>query len=478
MHPFKLRIVQPSLNRMTGNSPKRHREIIVNAIMWLSDLIAIWLAVIILLSIFDHSFLMHQKRIALTLATVAYIPTCLYMSHGNALLRTLTLDKVFLNSFKAIIIHALTFMSLSAFIHYDYSMTFYCSLYLILSVAFPTINLLCRKLIKVMRSRGRNRLRVAVAGTGYNAVRLGDSLVRDTGFGYDLVGFFGESCPDGFKGKYIGDFTALEQYAREHRLDEIYYTPDTAIDETMPRVVRIAEQNMLQFHFVPQVSRYVSGIFGLQTIGPVPVMTLRRSPLSFASNRWLKRTFDIVFSSVVLLFSPIIFIPVAIGIKMSSPGPVFFRQERTGYKGNTFYCYKFRTMRVNKDADKAQATANDPRKTRFGDFLRRSSIDELPQFINVWLGDMSVVGPRPHMLKHTEDYTRLIDKYMVRHVIKPGITGWAQVNGYRGITDQLWKMERRVECDVWYIENWTFTLDLKIVFRTVFNAFKGEKNAF
>ena len=179
-----------------------------------------------------------------------------------------------------------------------------------------------------------------------------------------------------------------------------------------------------------------------------------------------------------LLFYPLVYIPVAIAIKLSSPGPVYFRQERTGYLGDTFKCLKFRTMRVNANSDKYQATQNDPRKTRVGDFLRRTSIDELPQFINVWRGDMSIVGPRPHMLKHTEDYTRLVDSYMVRHAVKPGITGWAQVNGLRGLTDELWKMERRVEHDVWYIENWTFLLDLKIMVRTVINAVQGEKNAF
>ena len=179
-----------------------------------------------------------------------------------------------------------------------------------------------------------------------------------------------------------------------------------------------------------------------------------------------------------LCFYPLIYIPVAIAIKLGSKGPVYFKQERTGYRGRPFKCLKFRTMRVNATSDTSQATANDPRKTRFGDFLRRSSLDELPQFINVWKGDMSIVGPRPHMLKHTEDYSRLIDGYMVRHAVKPGITGWAQVNGYRGITDELWKMERRVEHDVWYIENWSILLDLKIMVRTVLNAFMGEKNAF
>ncbi|MDE7135619.1 MAG: exopolysaccharide biosynthesis polyprenyl glycosylphosphotransferase [Muribaculaceae bacterium] len=192
----------------------------------------------------------------------------------------------------------------------------------------------------------------------------------------------------------------------------------------------------------------------------------------------LKRAFDVLFSSVALLCSPIVFIPVAIAIKLDSPGPVFFRQKRTGYLGNEFYCYKFRTMRVNKNADSVQATKDDARKTKLGNFLRHSSIDELPQFWNVLKGDMSVVGPRPHMLAHTEEYRRLIDQYMVRHLVKPGITGWAQILGYRGATDEIWKMEKRVDSDVWYIEHWSFMLDMKIIVKTLTNAFLGEENAY
>ena len=159
-------------------------------------------------------------------------------------------------------------------------------------------------------------------------------------------------------------------------------------------------------------------------IGPLPMLSIRRNPLQSVFNRALKRGFDIVISSLFLLFYPLVYIPVAIAIKITSPGPVYFKQERTGYLGKTFNCLKFRTMRVNADADKLQATHNDPRKTCIGDFLRRTSIDELPQFINVLRGDMSVVGPRPHMLMHTELYTSLVDSYMVRHAVKPGITGW------------------------------------------------------
>ncbi len=292
------------------------------------------------------------------------------------------------------------------------------------------------------------------------------------------MGFFDDTPSPNFTGNYIGNFEQIDSFVKDNAIDEIYYAISGEKETELRTVIKIADDNVIQFYYVPQLSRYINRQFDMNKIGLMPVLTLRNNPLKRYINKFIKRTFDIIFSSIVLLFSPIIFIPVAIAIKISSPGPIFFKQKRTGYRGQDFYCWKFRTMKVNADSDKVQAKKDDPRKTRVGDFLRKTSIDELPQFINVWLGDMSVVGPRPHMLKHTEDYSKLIDKYMVRHAIKPGITGWAQVNGYRGLTEELWQMEKRVEYDVWYIENWTFLLDLKIIVRTVLNAIHGEKNAF
>ena len=177
------------------------------------------------------------------------------------------------------------------------------------------------------------------------------------------------------------------------------------------------------------------------------------------------------------LFIPILII-VTIITKITMRGPIFFKQKRNGLNDKEFYCYKFRSMKVNADADKVQATKDDPRKTKWGNIMRKTSIDELPQFINVLMGDMSVVGPRPHMLKHTEEYSKLINKYMVRHFVKPGITGWSQVTGYRGETKELKDMEGRIRGDIWYIEHWSFGLDLYIIYKTVANAVHGEKNAY
>ena len=192
----------------------------------------------------------------------------------------------------------------------------------------------------------------------------------------------------------------------------------------------------------------------------------------------MKRIFDLVFALSYLTVFCWIYLLTFIIIKIVSPGPAFYKARRVGLLGKIFDCYKFRSMKVNEEADSKQATANDPRKTRFGDFLRRSNLDELPQFINVFKGDMSIVGPRPHMLAHTETYARLIDKYMVRHFIKPGVTGWAQTHGFRGETKELSQMEGRVKADIWYMEHWTILLDLYIIYKTIANVIMGEKNAY
>lgn len=195
--------------------------------------------------------------------------------------------------------------------------------------------------------------------------------------------------------------------------------------------------------------------------------------------RFLKRAFDVIFSLFILsTIFPVLYLVFGILIKWTSSGPILFKQRRSGLYGKEFECYKFRTMRLNAQSDTSPAKKDDPRKTQIGDFLRQRSLDEFPQFINVLLGDMSVVGPRPHMLMHTTQYAALIDRYMARHLVRPGITGWAQVTGYRGEIKRLGQMVGRVEKDMWYIKNWSFFLDLKIVFVTVVNMLKGEKDAY
>ena len=244
-------------------------------------------------------------------------------------------------------------------------------------------------------------------------------------------------------------------------------------------LLNYCENHLVRFYSVPNLRNYLQNRVYFNMIGNVPYLSLREDPLNRTGNKILKRTFDLVFSLCFLctLFIPILLV-VTIITKITMPGPIFFKQKRNGLNDKEFYCYKFRSMKVNADADRVQATKDDPRKTKWGNIMRKTNIDELPQFINVLKGEMSVVGPRPHMLKHTEEYSKVINKYMVRHFVKPGITGWSQVTGFRGETKELKDMEGRIQGDIWYIEHWSFWLDLYIIYKTVANVIRGDKNAY
>ncbi|MCM1355395.1 MAG: undecaprenyl-phosphate glucose phosphotransferase [Staphylococcus sp.] len=419
-------------------------------------------------------------KLVWVLLNIAYIPAARSIGKIHKV-RAMQMDRLSLSTLHAVGYHALCFIFLLYFLDLD-AIPWYVfgEFYGVATVLLMLWWLGSHYLLKAYRRRGRSYTRIVIVGCSATAERLLSEMESDSGFGYRCQGFFDIYCPPSFKHKslYAGNLSDLEDFVVANHTDEIFYTISGENREAVQLILGLCEKHMIKFHFVPQISPYLTRKFRLDSIGEMPVLEVRTNPLEGNANRLLKRTFDVAFSGTFLLFSPIIFIPVAIAIKLSSPGPVFFKQMRTGYMGRDFLCWKFRTMKVNAEADTLQATKDDPRKTRVGDFLRRTSLDELPQFINVFKGDMSVVGPRPHMLKHTEDYRRLIGQYMVRHLIKPGITGWAQVRGYRGQTEELWQMERRVEHDIWYIEHWTFLLDLKIIFRTVMNAFSNEEQAY
>jgi putative colanic acid biosynthesis UDP-glucose lipid carrier transferase len=241
-----------------------------------------------------------------------------------------------------------------------------------------------------------------------------------------------------------------------------------------------AENNFIRFKFATDFHTMVNRKIHVDFSDHIPIISLRREPLDDIANRIKKRLFDVVFSIFVIVFILSWLIPIiAILIKLDSKGPVFFIQNRLGRDLNKIRVFKFRTMRTTEaDNQYKQATKDDPRITKLGRILRKTSLDELPQFFNVLLGNMSVVGPRPHPLKMNDDYKKIIDKYMIRHFLKPGITGWAQINGFRGETKDLKDIKGRIEHDIWYMENWTPYLDVKIIFLTVYNVIKGEENAY
>lgn len=394
--------------------------------------------------------------------------------------RVVYIDRVLMLLVKYVLLHAVFFLLLLSFVDKDIGSLWRTIVlfYGIFAISLALWWIVSRKLLKWYRSKGFNYKKIVIIGGGTSGAgrRLMSQLEEDQGYGYHIVGFFDDEKSTDIP-NYRGGLNELERFVEENIVDEIYCASPENERKQLQHIINLAERNAIDFYYVPQFSKYISRRFEIETFGTVPVMSIHPHPLQNPVNTAIKRGFDLLVSSLVLLFSPIVFLPIAIGVKLSSPGPVFFRQERTGYRGKSFQCLKFRSMRVNDKSDTLQATKDDPRTTRFGAFIRKTSLDELPQFINVFKGEMSIVGPRPHMVQQTHEYSELIDKYMLRHTIKPGITGWAQVNGYRGPTQELEKMEKRVELDVWYAENWNFMLDIKIMFLTIVNALRGEQNA-
>jgi putative colanic acid biosynthesis UDP-glucose lipid carrier transferase len=393
-------------------------------------------------------------------------------------------DKVIQRALSLIAMHAILFTTCLFFLKMadmdQFPLYFILYLYSSTFIFFVCWRVLVRESLKRYRRIGKNYKRVIIVGAGKNGMNLYAEMKKEIAYGFQVYGFFDDNIllKDTLP-NYLGLTGEVEDFISKNIVDEIYCTLPNSQDEKIMRIFNFAEKNMIRFYIIPEFSRYVKRRLTLESIESLPVMAVRNEPLQALHNQVIKRTFDILFSLLFLLtLFPLVYILLGILIKISSRGPVIFKQTRTGIYGKNFDCYKFRSMVMNDLADEKQAEKGDLRTTRLGQFLRRYNLDELPQFYNVLKGDMSVVGPRPHMLKHTELYSAIIDKYMVRHLVKPGITGWAQVNGYRGETKTVEQMEGRVRNDVWYLENWTFLLDLKIIIVTVFNMFKGEQNAY
>ena len=355
--------------------------------------------------------------------------------------------------------------------------------YVALIIVIISYRLTFRSILEFYRKSGENVRKVVLVGSHENMQELYHSMTDDPTSGYRVLGYFEDFPSERYPMNiaYLGQpCEAVDYLARNSgKVDQLYCSLPSARSAEIVPIINYCENHLIRFFSVPNVRNYLKRRMYFEMLGNVPVLSIRREPLEHLENRILKRSFDIVCSLLFLctLF-PIIYIIVGLAIKISSPGPVFFKQKRSGEDGREFWCYKFRSMRVNAQCDTLQATEHDPRKTRIGDLIRKTNVDELPQFINVLKGDMSLVGPRPHMLKHTEEYSHLINKYMVRHFVKPGITGWAQVTGFRGETKELWQMEGRVQRDIWYIEHWTFLLDLYIMYKTVYNVIRGDKEAY
>ena len=322
--------------------------------------------------------------------------------------------------------------------------------------------------------------KIAIVGYNEQALQLEEYFNNNKTF-YKLAGIFGTSTQLSVdkSGNIIGNIKDCIDYAVENEVTEIYSTILPTENQLMHELAEEAENKCVRVRFVTNQYIDPSAYHHVDFISQMPVISLRAEPLHKTRNSLRKRLFDLVISTAAIVFLLSWLTPLlAILIKLSSKGPIFFKQQRSGKDNKPFWCYKFRSMTDSADSNATQAIRNDKRITRIGAIMRKTSLDELPQFFNVFIGNMSITGPRPHMLLHTEEYSAIINKYMVRQFLKPGITGWAQVNGYRGETADPSLMEKRVEYDIWYIENWSLMLDIKILFMTVINIFKGEANAY
>jgi len=346
---------------------------------------------------------------------------------------------------------------------------------LILNVLLFLFKFLIYVLLKFYRTKGGNVRLFLIVGYNDETKKFKDILTTRLDYGYLFDSFFG----DGNDPEIEGNYDDLKSYLDKNPVDVIFCSLKECSDEQIKDIINYADNHFMSVKFIPDNKEILGKQLKIDYFEYFPVLSLNKSPLDKPVNKLVKRFFDLVFSSCIIVcflswLTPII----GLLIKLESKGPIFFKQKRNGINYKPFFCYKFRSMRPNHLADIKQVSKNDNRITRIGKFLRKTSIDELPQFINVFKGEMSVVGPRPHMIKENERFLQRIDKFMGRHYVKPGITGLAQVKGYRGEVKTDDDIINRVKYDLHYIENWSLWLDIKIILFTVLQVFKGDEKAY
>lgn len=340
--------------------------------------------------------------------------------------------------------------------------------------------LLIKQTLRKLRRKGYNKQFILIIGAGTLGKQFYENVLRHPELGFEVVGFLDDRVKEiksdciQYK-SVLGKVSELEEVLEKRLIDEVVIALPLSAHEKYNEIIDTCEKAGVRTLIIPDFHRILPARPSFDLLGDIPLINVRDVPLDELRNRVLKRAFDIVFSIFAIILTSPLLIIIALIIKVTSPGPIIFKQERVGMNRRNFYMYKFRSMKHMPESvsDTQWTTADDPRKTKFGSFLRKTSLDELPQFFNVLKGDMSVVGPRPERPYFVEQFKEDIPKYMIKHHVRPGITGWAQVNGLRGDTS----IPDRIKHDIFYIENWTFLFDIKIVFKTIINGFIN-KNAY
>ena len=429
----------------------------------------------------DELFLKEEKTITL-LANLIWIGLLLNKD-SYRMVRLERIESIVRRTIRKLVIHAALIAIFVVFLKFaDISRLRLLYFYLFFFVILLISRYISMKLLKEIRAKGYNFKKIIIVGANDTGEKMRKILAKNLTYGYKFLGFFDNKGNSSASEPLAitGDFEDIEEFIIKEKVDELYVALHIDNIEIINKIIKICEQNLVRIKFIPDFQLYTkSSKVEVAFYENTPVLMLRPEPLELAVNRVVKKIFDVCFSLlVIILIFPWLFPILMIIIKLESSGPIFFKQHRSGRDNRTFTCFKFRSMHLNDLAHDKQAGKGDSRITKFGAFMRKTSIDELPQFFNVLFGNMSVVGPRPHMINLAKEYGELIANYAVRHYAKPGITGWAQVNGYRGETKELIDMENRVECDIWYIENWSLLLDVKIIVRTLINIVQGEENAY
>jgi putative colanic acid biosynthesis UDP-glucose lipid carrier transferase len=393
------------------------------------------------------------------------------------------LQSISINLLGAFAIHAVIITSVLVISSiYTISLPMLAYLYFVSAALIIGFRIAYKIILKYYQFSGFDQRKVVIIGIAGSGTALYQHFTNNEIAGYQFAGFFDDNKnqPEVLRNQIIGSLNAdsIKDYCNTHDIGEIYYALPLSNKALLHEISKFADDHFIYFRIAPDFSEVASESLNVFLINSIPVLTTRKEPLGSSINANLKRAFDILFSTTVIItIFPVLVPIIALAIRLDSKGPIFFKQLRPGKKNKLFDCYKFRTMQVNNNGE-LQATKGDSRITRVGRILRKTNLDEFPQFFNVLLGNMSVVGPRPNMISQLDEYSKTIENYKVRHFVTPGITGYAQVNGCRGETKGLGLMEKRVQYDVQYIENWSLALDVKIIFLTVWNMVKGEKNAY
>ncbi len=448
----------------------------------LSDLTALNLVSLVLLTrLANDSNLVMKNYIVLNLASNIFWLISSYLTAAYIIYKDLNIRGLTKRTMITFFMFCIAVALFSVLVNYQFELFFV----ICIVGGFGTCLLISRLMLisYVLYTRTNSKFYTNVVIIGYNNTSKSltgllyahQSSIRFRGYFDDLVTDLSKQDY-----MYLGDIKDCLDYSVKNNISLIYCTLSPESSTDLYKIAEEAEKKFIKFWFVPDLHNFIHRKFYLDFIEDMPILSLRSKPMEYETAQVKKRIFDVIVSSVILLAVLSWLLPIlAILIKLDSRGPVFFSQRRTGKNNKEFTCLKLRSLKVYNQANEdVQVTQNDHRLTKVGRFLRKTNLDELPQFFNVLMGQMSIVGARPHMLKHTVDFANLDNRYMIRHSSKPGVTGWAQINGYRGEIKRLGQLEKRVEYDTWYIENWNLSLDIKIILLTIYLVIKGDKNAY